>query len=194
MCQIEALKFAADWRGCEPAIKRRFYEDAFCARDEIKAQVEDLEDADRKAMLRKGGELEEEFRRWKRANEREVTGRNRLWTLYNLVSCSFCFDITIHLCFQFGAAVIIDPTWSVESLGMRCSRTFCHVLEELAQSIPQGFDPATDEHSARVTLEYLYEHGRHALRCIAQVLHPDPVFMRYVTEFLDDHPPGEDIE
>lgn len=91
MRQIEALKFAVDWRGCDTATKRRFYEDAFCAREEIKAQIEDLEAADRKRALGKGGELEEDFRKWKRANEREVTGRNRLWTLYNLVSCYLRF-------------------------------------------------------------------------------------------------------
>ena len=84
------------------------------------------------------------------------------------------FLIRPEQCYEFGAAVIIDPVWSVESLGIRCSRNFCHVLEQLTDSIPKELDPTTDERSARVTLELLHERGKYALLCIAKAIQPDP--------------------
>lgn len=196
MHQIEALKFAIDWRASTADTKRRFHEDAFCAREEVKELVENLEPDERMALLRKEGELVDEFRRWKRANERVVTGRNRLWMLYNLVWSLVSFSVLTSLlkCWQFGAAVLIDPTWSVDTLGVRCSRTFGHVLEQLACSIPKDFDPATDTHSAHMYLERLYRRGEYALNCITKGVYPEPVFGTYLAEFLDSNPPGIDIE
>ena len=92
MQQIEALKFAMDWARLSgqgsSLIKRRFYQDAFCAQDYIQYLVEGLTEEERLEMLEKNSdsELGEMFSKWKRTNERVVTGRNRLLTLYKIVS------------------------------------------------------------------------------------------------------------
>ena len=90
MQQIEALKFAMDWARLSgkgsALVKRCFYQDVFCAQENIKYLVEGLAEQERIEMLDKDGELGAMFTQWKRTNERVVTGRNRLLTMYNIVS------------------------------------------------------------------------------------------------------------
>ena len=93
MQQIEALKFAMDWANLSgkgsSLVKRRFYQDVFCAQKNMHYLVEGLTEEERAEMLGKNGELEVMFTQWKRTNERLVTGRNRLLAIYNIVSASF---------------------------------------------------------------------------------------------------------
>ncbi|KAI0090037.1 hypothetical protein BDY19DRAFT_942057, partial [Irpex rosettiformis] len=70
MHQIEALKFANVWNACTQSVKRVFYEEAFYQQGHIQAQIINLSSKDKKAMLQKHGEFKEEFRKWKRTNER----------------------------------------------------------------------------------------------------------------------------
>lgn len=90
MHQIEAIKFAMDWERISgkgsALIKRRFYQDVFCAQEYICDIFEDMTEDERDEVLAKDGDLGERFSQWKRTNERVVTGRNRLLTLYRLAS------------------------------------------------------------------------------------------------------------
>ena len=75
--------------------------------------------------------------------------------------------------------MLIDPLWSVETLGIKCSRTFGHVLEEIAARMAK--DP-------QLFLEQ-QRRGRNVLVRVANAVEPDEAFMAYVVDFVSTNAP-----
>lgn len=80
---------------------------------------------------------------------------------------------------QFGAAILIDPLWTVETLGVKCSRTFSRVLEEIASRMADNPEPFVQQH----------QRGKTVLVRVANTVEPNDNFMSYVIDFISTHPP-----
>ena len=85
---------------------------------------------------------------------------------------------------QFGAAVLIDPLWSVETLGIKCSRTFGRVLDEIVVRMATNPQPFLKQR----------QRGQQVLVHVANAVEPNDSFMSYVMDFVTMHAPDEVLD
>ncbi|TFY55391.1 hypothetical protein EVJ58_g8282 [Rhodofomes roseus] len=162
--QIETIKFAVDWqaRGALPGGKKwisDFYKATFMQDPSFATEFQGLTEG---AIKQKLQQLEPVFAKWRSSAGHTVTARNRLLKMYN----------------TFGPAVLLDPTWQVNTLVRRRSRLFVPVMEEVSSRL-QEEDPGS-----------LPSHSRacRALVHIMTVLGGKDVG-RHVRQFVKDVPP-----
>lgn len=97
-----------------------------------------------------------------------ITARNRLLEMYN----------------RFGAAVLLDPVWNVNTLAAHRSNLFSHVFRAVAERL------AVVDGTAG--FEFLVESHEHASRVLFLVVATmgSKDDAQYVASFLEDNPPA----
>ncbi|KAL6306784.1 hypothetical protein BKA93DRAFT_139265 [Sparassis latifolia] len=182
LSQIETIKFARDWQARSfqaggKAWVSKFYASVFQDDPKYKPGFDGLTWEARETRLEA---LDAEFKKWKRDNEHIVTARNRLLKLYN----------------TFGAAVLVDPTWSVDDLSKRRSRDFPSVMQYIYAHIPitPRLEPGDDEdgdgkegRSVSALTALQTNTNRAVIRIVGAFGGPDVA--QHVSKFLEAHPP-----
>ncbi|GJE94208.1 hypothetical protein PsYK624_103760 [Phanerochaete sordida] len=132
--QMEVIKFAAEWKKIEGKgaykTKTQFYIDAFLQCPDATLRRSNVQ---KDAHGKLPDEVMPAFKKWRRANETLVTGRNRLLDLYLLVRirpCSPAYYLLLHYAhfLQFGSGVLIDPAFDPRILSR--SRKFYDLATE----------------------------------------------------------------
>ncbi|EMD32911.1 hypothetical protein CERSUDRAFT_126425 [Gelatoporia subvermispora B] len=179
LTQIEALKFAYDWRAHDGQIgakswKTRFLVTTFQDHSIYQPHFMDLDTEARRDKMQK---FKPEFAKWKHAQQRAITARNRLIDLFE----------------TFGAAVLLDPTWKVAHLVVRVSPDFAAVMKLIYAHIPRLKAHLEDPTVPPSPLLAQQKAARDTVLQVVRVL-ATPAVRDHVAMFLDKYAPwGVDV-
>jgi hypothetical protein len=177
--QIQVLKFTIEWNHHRNAVggklwKSHFYRQAF--EDENPYEFQDMSQAQHDEQM---AMLSSEFMQFKKCLESFVTARNQLPEVYKLVTsiCVLFLWLTMSLC-QFGIAVLMDPFWNVNNLGIKCSEKFHALYTYLSEH-----EPLTMENIRLI--QNLHNANCHVLSVVMETLASSGI-TDYVLDFIDD--------
>jgi hypothetical protein len=123
-----------------------------------------------------------------RKHEKVITARNHLRTLYTTV-CHLMFQEYLLMTVQFGAAILLDPTWQAE-LGVDKingrSNSFGKTVDKLILAI-SNVPSANAEDEEVLLIDELREQGRKFLTKILGVIGGIDL-LKYVQDFLKEEP------
>ncbi|KAF7324215.1 hypothetical protein MSAN_02534400 [Mycena sanguinolenta] len=162
--KIETIKFTAQWNGLTGAgsklAKRDYNIELF--KEFRKADFKGLSESAAKAKLK---ELKTDLEEFNASRGKIVTARNRLYSAYS----------------NFGTAVLIDPFFTVENLGVKRSKHYASLLDTLLHLAPTYVDENGNGRLARQE-----QQNRDALYGLVFSLCEEGEERQTVNDYLDD--------
>ncbi|KIM72799.1 hypothetical protein PILCRDRAFT_15782 [Piloderma croceum F 1598] len=164
LIKVDWVRFADDYNGLSFGQKTVWLKEGY-----MRANMEQFAGLNPTETKTKFSELDDDFKRWKKKVGNDTTARNRLYELF----------------LEYGAMIILDPTWNIQALRAHSGANSHKALLRLKSRLPDHQNQDGEPIHALAPFQPAIEH---ALVCIVSKL-AGPEAGAYVDEFLDSFTP-----